>query len=88
MAHKISIPQVSIQVRYADLSLGERLGRGGFGDVFKGIWQRTPVAIKKLKIQKLTSKDVEGFHQEAKLMSDLRHPNIVSFFKVLSISGN
>lgn len=88
MAHKISIPQVSIQVRYADLSLGERLGRGGFGDVFKGIWQRTPVAIKKLKIQKLTSKDVEGFHQEAKLMSDLRHPNIVSFFKVCTEPGN
>lgn len=88
MAQKIQpsvqfLPQLILsQVRYIDLTFDRHLGGGGFGDVFRGTWEHTVVAIKKLKIHNLTSDQLEGFKQEAILMSRLRHPHIVSFFRV------
>ncbi len=81
-------PLVSIEVPYADLTFEHRLGGGGFGDVFKGTWKGVAVAIKKLKIMDLVSSGLEEFKQEALLMSQLRHPHIVNFFKVCLEPGN
>lgn len=53
------------------------IGKGGFGRVFKGfIDGETPVAIKALTpTSKQGSKEFEA---EIKMLSDLRHPNLVS----------
>ena len=40
------------------------------------------VAIKKLRIETLTQEALTEFTQEAQLMSQLRHPNIVAFYSI------
>jgi len=54
------------------------LGRGGFAEVYLGehIHLGTQVAIKILRIQ-MERQDVQGFINEAKTISKLRHPHII-----------
>jgi len=64
-----------------DIKLGHVLGRGAFGKVFLGEWHGNLVAVKEL----LLSGDVLGpvmteFRQEVRMLSSLRHPNVISFF--------
>ncbi|CAB3399632.1 unnamed protein product [Caenorhabditis bovis] len=56
------------------------IGRGAFGDVYSGIWDKTnePVAIKTLRPD--AAGDIE---KEAKIASKLEHPNIVKFYGVM-----
>jgi len=62
-----------------EVQLGTFLGRGGFGEVYKGMWRGTEVAVKKLLHQKMTTKQVREFRREVQTMSKLRHPNVVLF---------
>ncbi|XVF71241.1 hypothetical protein PTKIN_Ptkin12aG0020600 [Pterospermum kingtungense] len=53
------------------------IGNGGFGRVFKGVIDgKTPVAIKALK--PTSTPDSDGFEAEITMLSDLRHPHLVS----------
>lgn len=66
-----------------DLTLGNLLGKGGFGVVYQGKWQHSDVAIKQiLNTSNLTPHDIKSFEEEAAMMSHLRHPNIVTFYGV------
>ena len=56
------------------------LNIGSFGYVYKGNYRGADVAIKKLKKQNLTKKQLDEFTQEASTMVGLRHPSISSFF--------
>lgn len=58
--------------------LGERLGRGGFADVYLGehLHLKAPRAIKVLHTQ-LTGADVAQFRNEARLVAHLDHPHIL-----------
>ena len=49
------------------------LGRGGFGEVFKGQLHGTTVAIKRF----FTGGSVPEFLREVEILNQLRHPNIV-----------
>lgn len=49
------------------------LGKGGFGEVFKGHIFGTPIAVKRLN----EGRDVRHFRMEAELLARLRHPYIV-----------
>lgn len=68
----------------ASIEILERIGKGSYGEVFKGRWKGTEVAIKKLPYY-FTELDDTGdqeaffnhFLKEAELMQSLRHPNIV-----------
>ena len=66
-------------IQYQDLKIGEKLGEGGFGVVYKGTWRVTDVAIKEL-LPNLTEEAIEEFEAEAQTMKRLRSPNIVQFF--------
>lgn len=81
-------PVVPIQVAFAELTLDRQLGGGGFGEVFKGTWRHTVVAIKKLRVHQLAAQGLEELKREAQLMSQLRHPHIVSFYKVCTEPNN
>ncbi len=63
-----------------------RLGQGAMGSVFKGIdlkQGRRPVAIKILAPEHCRKpKVLARFEREAKLMSTLRHPNIIQLYGV------
>jgi len=77
-----AVPQSFMEVSYSTLTFEQELGRGGFGIVYRGQWQHTTVAIKKLLINTLTEDTLTEFTQEAQLMSQLRHPNVVNFYKI------
>jgi serine/threonine protein kinase len=62
-------------IEYDDVQLGNFLGRGSFGAVFKCRWLGVTAAAKVSK-RYWQSKDVE---EEAKLQARLRHPNVVQF---------
>lgn len=72
------------QMDVENIEVLERIGKGSYGEVFKGRWKGTEVAIKKLPYY-FTELDDEGdqdaffnhFLKEAELMQSLRHPNIV-----------
>lgn len=66
---------------FSKIVFGPRIGAGGFGEVYKCKWDNCLVAIKTL--QKIEDDDphtvMAEFMVEMKLMSKLRHTNIVSF---------
>jgi len=75
-----------------DVVLGERIGRGNFGEVFKGYWHGTVVAIKKTKIPSVATKEelaefLEDFEREARIMRTIRHPNVLQFLGICKIGG-
>jgi ankyrin repeat protein len=79
--------QVSFNISYADLTFGQQIGEGGFGNVFSGTCRTFgQVAIKQFKgkdlqqILGLTS--FQAFMHEAEMMSRIRHPNIVSLWGI------
>lgn len=63
----------SEEIKYSELRLGERIGRGSTGEVYCGIWRHTRVAIKVLP----THVGHDKLLKEANLMKSLRHPNVV-----------
>ncbi|CAL5346186.1 unnamed protein product [Camellia sinensis] len=50
-----------------------------FGEVFRGIWNGTDVAIKVFLEQDLTVENIEDFCNEISILSRLRHPNVILF---------
>lgn len=63
----------------SELTVGPRIGLGSFGEVYRGAWRRTEVAIKRLIDQQLTPDGVREFRAEVALMRRLSHPNVVAF---------
>jgi uncharacterized protein YjbI with pentapeptide repeats/serine/threonine protein kinase len=65
--------------------LTERIGRGGVGEVFRGVQVALdrPVAIKLLRSELTVRADVvHRFEQEARTTCRLHHPNVVTVFDV------
>jgi hypothetical protein len=68
------------EIKYKDLRIDKEIGRGAFGQVFKGSWRMQPVAIKQLLIsgEKMTESELAEFMGECELMMTLRpHKNVV-----------
>lgn len=66
---------------FSTIVFGPRIGAGGFGEVYKCKWDNRMVAVKTL--QKIEDDDPQAvmaeFMVEMKLMSKLRHNNVVAF---------
>ena len=67
--------------------LTEHLGSGQFGTVNKGVWQSPSgpviVAVKQLQL-KATEMDRVRFLQEAAIMGQFYHPNVVTLHGVVT----
>ncbi|KAL9653797.1 hypothetical protein ABK040_012858 [Willaertia magna] len=61
--------------------LGEILGKGGFGTVFKGYNTDTAefVAVKRITTKKCSKEQIENIHVEITLLKKLNHPRIVRY---------
>jgi hypothetical protein len=70
-------PQKSWLINFNELQFEDRISEGSFGVIFKGRLRGIAVAIKKLKVDG----EIE-FHQEAKVLASLRHPNTVLFMGI------
>ena len=55
-------------------NLGQRLGAGGSGTVYRGTYQGSDVAIKKIQIHRLTGERLDREHEA---MQKLEHPNVL-----------
>jgi hypothetical protein len=71
-----SLPLISFQ----EIQYIQTIGSGGFGQVWKGMWKGTPVAVKMLNpvCQSTTVPDkvLIAFEEEVAMLARLRHPNI------------
>uniref|UniRef100_A0A803MRM2 Serine/threonine-protein kinase n=1 Tax=Chenopodium quinoa TaxID=63459 RepID=A0A803MRM2_CHEQI len=74
-----------IRVATEDFSEEKIIGEGGYGKVYRGTLDHTPVAIKVLERDATDKK--EEFLREIRILSQLCHPNIVLLLGVCSEMG-
>ena len=74
-------------VLFSTLKLDEKIGEGGFGEVFKASYDFVTVAVKRLKAARLSEDSVEEFTREAAIMADLRHPHIAQILAICTEVG-
>src|SRR5512143_479351 len=72
--------------RYA---VGQKIGSGGMGHVYRGLDQRTdtPVAIKALRPELASDEIVARFIREGEALRRLNHPNIVALLDAVQDNG-
>ncbi len=70
--------------------LGEELGAGGMGTVYRGLHTQTEqtVAIKQLKNTIATDDTIERFRREGEALRELNHPNIVKMLDMFEYNGD
>ena len=66
---------------HSSMEFRQRLGSGGFAEVFEGFFYGKPVAIKVMKSTKNPTATLEAFQAEARVFG-LRHPHIIEVFAV------
>ncbi|XP_060168992.1 probable serine/threonine-protein kinase SIS8 isoform X1 [Lycium barbarum] len=74
------------EIPWEDITLGERIGLGSYGEVYRGEWHGTEVAVKKFLDQDITGESLEEFRSEVRIMKRLRHPNVVLFMGAVTRS--
>ncbi|XP_016443377.2 putative serine/threonine-protein kinase SIS8 isoform X1 [Nicotiana tabacum] len=74
------------EIPWEDIALGERIGLGSYGEVYRGEWHGTEVAVKKFLDQDITGDSLEEFRSEVRIMKRLRHPNVVLFMGAVTRS--
>ncbi|XP_020584720.1 serine/threonine-protein kinase EDR1-like isoform X1 [Phalaenopsis equestris] len=77
--NKPLLPFEEWNIDFSELTVGTRVGIGFFGEVFRGMWNGTDVAIKVFLEQDLTAENMEDFCNEISILSRLRHPNVILF---------
>ena len=84
----LNSPSQGIVFKGWKLDIKREIGQGSYGIVYKGIWHRvehdmpqiTNVAVKKLLTGMLSEATGKELKQEATIMENLDHPNIVKLF--------
>ncbi|EGC37943.1 hypothetical protein DICPUDRAFT_53617 [Dictyostelium purpureum] len=73
-------PRFEYEIDFNELEFGPTIGKGFFGEVKKGYWRETDVAIKIIyRDQFKTKSSLVMFQNEVSILSKLRHPNVVQF---------
>ncbi|KAK8673657.1 hypothetical protein V6N13_111976 [Hibiscus sabdariffa] len=73
------LPYPEWNINFSEVTVGTRVGIGFFGEVFRGVWNGTDVAIKVFLEQDLTAENMEDFCNEISILGRLRHPNVILF---------
>eukprot|EP01038_Epipyxis_sp_PR26KG_P004553 gene4553-6425_t len=66
-------------VDFNEIELGERIGGGGVGIIYKGWWKDEQVALKTLFDARIGHELTQEYMDELLVMSKVKHTNIVSF---------
>lgn len=66
-----------------DLKIGERIGSGSYGTVYKGYWHGT-VAVKTLNVKDPNPQQLLAFQNEVAVLRKTRHVNVLLFMGCLS----
>ncbi|XP_046682989.1 tyrosine-protein kinase Abl isoform X3 [Homalodisca vitripennis] len=69
------------EINRTDIVMRHKLGGGQYGDVYEAVWKRynVTVAVKTLKEDTMALKD---FLEEAAIMKEMKHPNLVQLLGV------
>ena len=70
-------PLLQCQIDYDELELGPVIGEGGFGTVVSARFRRETVAVKHVRVGRVTEEVVLRFRNEILSTSKLRHQNMV-----------
>ncbi|XP_052621961.1 probable serine/threonine-protein kinase SIS8 isoform X2 [Lactuca sativa] len=82
---EVSLDDVAdCEIAWEDITLGERIGLGSYGEVYRGDWHGTEVAVKKFLDQEVTVESLEEFKSEVGIMKRVRHPNVVLFMGAIT----
>ncbi|KAI3977016.1 hypothetical protein MKX01_008874 [Papaver californicum] len=76
------------EIPWEEITLGERIGLGSYGEVYRGDWHGTEVAVKKFLDQDISGDALEEFRSEVRIMKRLRHPNVVLFMGAVTRAPN
>uniref|UniRef100_A0A4W4DP89 Mitogen-activated protein kinase kinase kinase n=1 Tax=Electrophorus electricus TaxID=8005 RepID=A0A4W4DP89_ELEEL len=73
-----------LEIDFGELVLEEMIGVGGFGKVYRAVWQGLEVAVKAARRDpdEDAAQTLESVRQEAKLFAMLCHPNIMALLGV------
>ncbi|CAA0838406.1 Protein kinase superfamily protein [Striga hermonthica] len=91
MIHDMQIDPVLngvAEILWEDLQIGERIGIGSYGEVFRAEWNGTEVAVKKFMNQDISADALAQFKCEVEIMLRLRHPNVVLFMGAVTRPPN
>jgi len=82
------VPSVPVTViDYSSIEDIRYVGSGTFGVVSKGIWKRTPVAVKRFK-DFVVEEDIKSVRMEMTWLSKLAHKNIVQLYGICNLRPN
>ncbi|EGT39103.1 hypothetical protein CAEBREN_24403 [Caenorhabditis brenneri] len=74
------------EYKHSAVKLGDKLGEGAYGEVRKGVLQRkskkADVAVKLMKGGEMNKLKIREMMNEARLMRNFKHKNVVRFFGV------
>ncbi|XP_011008344.1 PREDICTED: serine/threonine-protein kinase EDR1 isoform X2 [Populus euphratica] len=76
------------EIQWDEISLGERIGLGSYGEVYRGDWHGTEVAVKRFLDQDITGESLAEFRSEVRIMKRVRHPNVVLFMGAVTRAPN
>ncbi|XAR70799.1 Non-specific serine/threonine protein kinase [Bertholletia excelsa] len=76
------------EILWEDLQIGERVGIGSYGEVYRADWNGTEVAVKKFMNQDISGDALVQFKCEVEIMLRLRHPNVVLFMGAVTRPPN
>ncbi|KAL9337541.1 hypothetical protein Peur_069310 [Populus x canadensis] len=76
------------EIPWDEISLGERIGLGSYGEVYRGDWHGTEVAVKRFLDQDITGESLAEFRSEVRIMKRVRHPNVVLFMGAVTRAPN
>ena len=75
-------------IDFDEIQLGKKIGTGNFGEVYKGKWKGSDVAVKKFFKQQASEQLLLELRKESVIMSQLRHPNILLFLGACTVAPN
>ena len=89
LLHSLNLSGFNFYIPFDEIKIFKKIGEGGFGQVFLGLWNQKTVAIKKFTPkEKINIKNIlNKFIREINIISNLRHPNIVLYIGA-SLNGN
>ncbi|EEF51112.1 map3k delta-1 protein kinase, putative [Ricinus communis] len=70
---------VKCEIHWEELQLGEEIGQGSYGVVYRGIWNGSDVAVKLYFGNQFKEETVQDYKKEIDIMKTLRHPNVLLF---------
>ncbi|PKU80100.1 serine/threonine-protein kinase EDR1-like [Dendrobium catenatum] len=76
------------EIPWEDLVIGERIGLGSYGEVYRADWNDKEVAVKKFLDQDFYGDALDEFRSEVRIMRRLRHPNVVLFMGAVTRPPN